>query len=288
MVFSLVAILWGASYAAQKTLLVFIDPVVFTFWNFFLSGLVFFFYAIVRGSPLTYRWKEGVVLGLFLSGVEIFQMVGLNMTSSANTAFLTNLGMLIIPFVGWFLFKNVLKVTDVVILGVAIIGMYLLVGGVSGFGPGDGIVLLSAFASALYFLYSERFEAEKDGHITSLCVQQFFTIALVCFVWGLFANTSFVIPSSLHTEFLWQIIIFTTIPYGIIQWACIYADGMTAALYDGVVEPLVGAIFSWVIFLEATSATKMMGAVIMLIAFVSPVIFTRKRRHFLQHLFAIR
>jgi len=52
--------------------------------------------------------------------------------------------------------------------------MYMLVGGVSGFSIGDAITLISAIASALYFLYARKIAAEKASHITSLCVQQFF------------------------------------------------------------------------------------------------------------------
>lgn len=281
--FFLMALLWGASYAFQKPLLTFIDPVVFTFWNFFLSGIIFLFYALINKLPLIYRWREGVVLGLFLSGVEIFEMVGLKITSSANVVFLTNLGMLVIPFVGWFLFKDKVKIEDGIAILIAIIGMYMLVGGVNGFSFGDGIILLSALASALYFLYAERFAAERASHITSLCVQQFFTISLVCLVWGTFAGTTFSIPESLRTELLWQVGLFTTLPFAIIQWASRYADEMIAAIYDGVVEPLTGAIFSWVIFMETTSVSKVIGGMLMILAFIFAAVFSE--RHILRHMF---
>jgi len=47
-------------------------------------GTTFLSYAIINKLPLTYRWREGVILGFFLSGVEIFEMVGLKITSSAT------------------------------------------------------------------------------------------------------------------------------------------------------------------------------------------------------------
>lgn len=282
LVFFIAAVLWGASYAIQKPLLEYIDPVVFTFWNFFLSGILFFAYAIANKIPLTYRWREGLILGVFVSGMEILEMVGLKLTSSANTVFLTNLGMLIIPYVGWLFYKGKVKIEDGIAVAIAIVGMYLLVGGVHGFGVGEIVLLLSALSSAFYFIYSERFEAERARHITTLCVQQFFVISLICLVWGLWSGTSFMIESSLRLTLLWQIVLFTTIPYAIIQWASRYADEMIATIYDGVVEPLTGAILSWVILAEATTLIQVVGGVLMILSFIFASIFSR--RHFMKHI----
>ncbi len=278
-VFFIAAILWGASYAVQKPLLQVVDPVVFTFWNFFLSGIFFFAYALIKKIPIAYRWKEGAILGFFLCGMEILEMVGLKMTSSANTVFLTNLGMLIIPFVGFLFFKRTVKKEDSIAIIIATVGMYLLVGGVGGFGLGEGILLLSALASAFYFIYSERFEAEKARHITTLCVQQFFVISIICFVWAKYSGTSFSVPEGVRVDLLWQVVMFTTIPYVIIQWASRYADEMVAAIYDGVVEPLTGAVVSWVVFAEATSPVKVLGGMIMVLSFVFAAVASK--RHFI-------
>lgn len=283
LIFLIAALLWGSSYAIQKPLLEYIDPVIFTFWNFFLSGVVFTIYAVIRKIPLMYRWREGLILGIFVSGMEILEMVGLKLTSSANTVFLTNLGMLMIPFVGYLFFRSKIKIEDGIAIGIAAIGMYFLVGGIQGFNIGDGVVFLSSLSSAFYFIYSERYEAERARHITTLCIQQFFIISAVCIAWGVYAGTSFAVPSSLHITLLWQIILFTTIPYTIIQWASRWADEMVAAIYDGVIEPLTGATLSWFVFLEATTPTKMLGGGLMILSFVFAALFSR--RHFMKHIF---
>jgi drug/metabolite transporter (DMT)-like permease len=281
LIFFIAAILWGSSYAIQKPVLDVIDPVSFTFWNFFLSGCIFLLYAIWKKIPLLYRWREGVILGVFLSGIEIFEMVGLKLTSSANTVFLTNIGMLMIPFVSYLFFRKSVKTVDSVAILIASIGMYFLVGGVRGFGLGDGIVLFSSLASALYFIYSERFEGEKASYITTLCVQQFFIISIICLIWGRFANLSFAVDASYHFTILWQTLLFTTIPYAVIQWASEYADEMIAAIYDGVVEPLTGGILSWVIFHEATTPIKVMGGGLMIFAFIFSALISK--RHFIYN-----
>ena len=77
LIFFIAAILWGASYSIQKPLLAHINPITYTFWSFFLSGLIFLIYAIYKKIPITYRWREGIILGVFISGMEILEMVGL-------------------------------------------------------------------------------------------------------------------------------------------------------------------------------------------------------------------
>ncbi len=280
LVYFIAALLWGASYAIQKPLLDHINPVSFTFWNFLLSVLLFLPYAFFKKIPLLHRWREGLVLGIFVSGMEILEMVGLNLTTSANTVFLTNLGMLIIPYVGYAMYRYRIKRADNVAILVAIVGMYFLVGGMSGFGVGEFILLLSALSSAFYFIYSERFERERATHITALCIQQFLIITAICLLWSVFdPNTSLVVAQPYWWPLLWQTLLFTTIPYGIIQWASRWADEMVATLYDGVVEPLTGAIMSWAVFHEATTPLQVAGGILMIVSFVLAALITK--RHFI-------
>lgn len=280
LVYFIAALLWGASYAVQKPLLDHINPISFTFWNFFLSGTLFLVYALYAKIPILHRWREGVVLGIFVAGMEILEMVGLDMTTSANTVFLTNLGMLIIPYVGYLMYRHRIRMADNIAIIIAIFGMYLLVGGVNGFGRGEFVLLASALSSAFYFIYSERFERERATHITALLIQQFFVIAAMCILWKAVAgNTPFVVESAFRWPLVWMTVLFTTIPYAIIQWASKWADEMVATLYDGVVEPLTGAVFSWVVFHEATTTLQVFGGVLMIASFVFAAIILKK--HFI-------
>lgn len=275
-VFFIAALLWGSSYAIQKPLLDVINPISFTFWNFFISGSIFLIYALSKKIKLVYRLREGIILGVFLSGVEILEMVGLNLTSSANTVFITNLGMLVIPFVGWVFFKDKVRLQDYLAIIVAIIGMYLLVGGLVGFHVGELVLLLSALSSAFYFIYSERFESERSSHMTTLCVQQFFVISIICIAWSLFSGDTLVVPHEAREELLFQVMLFTFIPYAIIQWASRWADEMVAALYDGVVEPLTGALVAWFVFFEPTTPSKMFGGLLMVLSFGFSALFSER------------
>lgn len=278
----IVAITWGSSFAFQQHLVEMINPVVFTFYNFLGAFLIFFFYGLYKKEQLLFRWREGVLLGALITVMEVTQMYGLKLSTAANTSFISNLGMLIIPFLGWILYKHRVAKENIFALLLAVIGMYFLVGGVDGFSLGDFYLLLSACSMGFYFLYSERFEGEKGSHLVALCVQQFFVITLVTGLLSFFFSFPFQLPEGVHFEVFWQVVVFTVVPYALIQWASKYSDEITVAMYDGVVEPLVGGMVAWGLFKEVATISTISGALIMVFAFAISIAVSNKR-HFLYH-----
>lgn len=278
--FFVVAVLWGSSFAFQKTLFTFITPYELTFWNFAIGGVAICCIAAAKKVTFTYRLKEGVILGVLLAGVEISQMLGLRFSTSADTAFISNIGMLLIPYAGLLLFRHRVRVKDNIAIVIAIIGMYLLVGGVHGFGFGEAMLLVSAVVMSLYFLYSQRFEGEKSSHVLTLLVQQFFITTILSGIAVLVSGGSFLLQGPVVPDLLWMAVVFTVVPYVLIQWASRWADEMIATLYDGVVEPLVGGITSWVFFSEPATRMNVVGGLLMVVAFAIGGIFSN--RHFLR------
>lgn len=269
-----VAILWGSSFAFQKGLLESIDPVVFTLYNFLVAGVIFLAYAIYKKQDIFYRIREGIILGVLIAAMEISQMIGLHLSTAANTSFISNLGMLLIPYLGWLLYKHRVTAFNSALLLIAAFGMYFLVGGIDGFRFGDLVLLFSAGCMGFYFLFSERFEGEKGSHMATLCAQQFVFVSIVCLIIASVAHLPFDVPEGARFDLAWQIFVFTVIPYTLIQWASKYSDEMVVAMYDGVVEPLVGGLVAWGLFLEATSIGKVFGGMMMVFAFGVSVIYT--------------
>lgn len=277
--FLLAALLWGSSFAFQKTLFGNISPVGFTFWNFFIPFIFLFVIVLFRKQSILYKYKEGLILGALLFLLEILQMYGLKYSSAANTAFISNIGMLMIPLLGFVLYKHKVRKVDMIALALALSGMYLLVGGISSFHMGDFLLLLSALAIGFYFLYSEVFEGEKQSHMLVLCTQQFFVISFLCALMiVLMPDEVFSVESGIFFSLGWQIAAFTLIPYLLIQMASKKSNEMTAAMYDGVVEPLVGGIVAWGLFKEVATPTMIVGGLVMVVSFAIANIFYRKKR----------
>lgn len=270
-----VAILWGSSFAFQKGLLEKIDPIIFTFYNFLVTGLLFLIYAIIKHRNLFFRLKEGIILGILIAGTEVTQMIGLHLSTAANTSFISNLGMLFIPFLGYLMYKHRITKFDFFSILLAGFGLYLLVGGIDGIKVGDIFLMVSAFCMAFYFLLSEVFESEKKSEMSVLCSQQFLVVAVLTGLYVIFSPLNFSLDKDVMNVFFWQIFIFTAFPYLLIQWSSKYSNEMTITMYDGIAEPLVGGLVAWVLFYEETTFTKVAGAMIMILAFGISVIYGR-------------
>lgn len=107
-----------------------------------------------------------------------------------------------------------------------------------------------------------------------------FVITLVTFLFTYFSSLSFEIAPSLRFEVAWQTVVFSILPYALIQWASKYSDEITIAMYDGVVEPLTGGLVAWGLFKETASVSNVVGALIMVCAFAFSVL-VMSGRHFL-------
>ena len=278
--FVIVAFVWGVSFSFQKVLLENIGPAVFNFYNFAVPTLILLIMAIWNKNNILYKWRYGAVLGIYLSGLEIFQMYGLKYSTAANTVFLSNMGMLIIPFVAFLLYRNNIKKENIIALILSIIGMYLLVGGLDKFNFGEGLLLISSIFMSLYFLYSHRFGYIEKGSVTVICFQSFFVSTIILFFSAIFLGEQFTIKNDLVFDLIWQIIVFTLLPYFLVQIASIRSDHSNPAIYDGILEPLVGAIVAWVIFKESVSYVNVMGAFIMVFSFIFAVIYSMRHFYF--------
>ncbi len=270
----LTAILWGTSFAFQKDLLITIDPLLLIFWNFGIGFIVLTLVVSWKKLPFSYRLREGLFLGALLAILEIFQMTGLHLSTPANTVFISNLGMLLIPYAGWILFRHTVSTKNTIALVLALLGMYLLVGGIDGFTIGTVLLLISALAMTLYFLYSQRFESEAGSHAVTLLAQQFLIITITSGALLLGTNKTFVIESSVLGNFLWQVVAFTIIPFSLVQWASRSANEMTVTIFVGIIESLIGGVVAWVFFSEPVTAMNVFGAFLMMFAFLFGSIFS--------------
>lgn len=256
----LVSLLWGSSFVFTKRYFVVMDPVTFTAYNFLIAGAVFTFFVCWRGQKLTFRLKEGIILGIFLFFLETPQMIGLSETTAANTAFITALGILFIPFLEWWLYKHKITLLTYVAILVAFLGVYLLTGGVGNFNQGDLWIMLSALSCLFYMVFSNHFEQEKKSDMLILCTQQF----LVTGALALITAFTLKIPLYLKTQggswlpLIVLALVFTLLPYLLIQWAERYANEVEITFYS-ILEPVVGGLAAWTIGQEIPTLAMWLG-----------------------------
>lgn len=265
----LVSFLWGISFVFTKGYLDVLNPITFTSYTFLISGLFFFGIVFIKGKKFSFRLREGILLGILLFFLEAPQTIGLSQTTAANTAFITSLGILLIPFLEWVLYKHKIRTITFIALAIAFFGTHLLTGGIQHFSQGDIWIVMAAIGCLFYMVYSDHFEKEKKSDMTILCSQQFLTVGIVSFFAAFVSGAPLGLQTSdgsWGTLFILTIL-FTLGPYILLQWAERYADEVKITFYS-ILEPLVGGIAAWTIGAEKTTPSMIFGGTLIFIALI--------------------
>jgi drug/metabolite transporter (DMT)-like permease len=147
------AVIWGLAFVAQSTAMAAMPPLVFIACRFTLAALVL--------APLAW-WEHRrarvaidrrglggmVTLGVVFFTGAVLQQTALLTTSVTNTGFLTSLYVVFTPIIGFIAYRQ--RPHPLAWLGIALamLGTWLLSGGVSNMRPGDFQLVLSALCWA--------------------------------------------------------------------------------------------------------------------------------------------
>lgn len=189
------SIIWGMAFAFQRMGMESIEPATFASARMVLAavavGLVAFALDFKKNAPqkkMSLIEKKqynkntalgGLCCGLFLTGGNLFQQMGLVSTSAGKAGFITAMYMLFVPIVNFLFFKkkNTFRVWFAVVLGV--VGMYLLcVTEAFKLTRGDALVLLSAVCFTGHILCCDHFV--QKGNPIKISAIQFAVTAMLC------------------------------------------------------------------------------------------------------------
>ncbi len=162
----LVTAAWGSSFILMKNVAADVPALGFLTLRFGIAGVVL----------CTVFWKklrefdkktifQSTVLGVMLSGYMIFQVVGLRDTSASNSAFITSLSVLMVPFLSVAFLKKSPTKSNWVGVFLAILGLVFVTGfyqGISALTPGDGLTFLCALCVAAHIIVADRFLKDSD------------------------------------------------------------------------------------------------------------------------------
>lgn len=163
------AIIWGGSFPTVKIAMPYVSPVFYVFIRFIIVLILFriIFHNSVKDKSIK-DIKPGLILGITLFMGFITQTIGLKYTSASNSAFITGVYMLFIPFIQPIIVKKKPSVANIIGIIVSMAGLYLLTG-FSGtdFNTGDFFSLLCALSFAFQIVLYDKFAKQTD-HISLL------------------------------------------------------------------------------------------------------------------------
>jgi drug/metabolite transporter (DMT)-like permease len=273
------AAVWGSTFIITKGALDSVDPVVMVGIRFLISAALLLPWVLRRRDKLRHL-REGAVLSLFLALLYITQTTGLLYTSASNSGFITGLFIIFIPV---FLFlgrrEKPTRLQAVSAL-LAVAGLWLLTGGVSGVNKGDWLTLVAAAAYSAHLIVTDKYvKAEADTVL--LAFHQFWLVALLSFGMAGLQGVSFAVAGAAGWWVIIFLAIFPTLTAFFIQ---MLAQRHSEPFKVGLIftlEPVFAAGFAWTLGGEEFLAAKAAGGLLivsgMIIGELSKFNFKRVR-----------
>ena len=275
MLLLLAAAIWGSAFVAQSTAMDSMGPLAFTGFRFLIAAAVVLPFAIRehvldRSAPLGLEHVAPFTLigVVFFFGIAI-QQVGLVVTTVTNAAFLTSIYVVLVPFLGLFLFRERLHPVVVPAAFVTLFGIWLLGGGgLDALNWGDAAMVVCSVFWALHVGLIGRIGA-KSGRPLALSFCQFLIVGLL----GLAGGLMFEDVSVSGLQGAWFELFYTAVISGGLAFTLqVVAQRWTKAADAAILlssEALFGALFGALLLGERLGPSGIAGCVLILAAILA-------------------
>lgn len=260
-----VTLFWGATFPIVKDAIGEMPVMAFLWVRFAMAALLL---AMITGragfATLDRRgWRLGVLLGTLLFLSYLFQTFGLERTSSANTGFLTGLGVIWVPLMAGPILKKPAGFASKVGVGLAIVGLFMLTWHTPWtINFGDFLVVVCSLFIALHIIGLDAFSRGYDGR--ALAFVQIATMALFgCLGSLLFEPVSW--PQVWTGSLMFAFIITSVFATAYAFWAMTtfqHRTTPTRAALIYTLEPVFAAIFSVWLAGDRLSSIGWLGGVL--------------------------
>lgn len=260
------AIIWGSGFVASAVSLDYYTPYQILAGRFFVGILIL---SIVFNKKLKNINKrtllKGVVLGSILYIGFALQTVGLQFTTPSKNAFLTAVNVVIVPFIGFFLYKKKIDLFELIGAVIAVIGVAVLSLKLSSeINIGDLLTLGCAFGFAFHIFYTAKFVKDEDPILLTM-IQMMAATGIGLIVVFFREETSFSIEPAGLMPLLYLGVFSTTIAYVLQTVAQKYITETKTAIILST-EAFWGMAFSVVILSEVLTIKMVIGAILILSA----------------------
>ena len=181
-----VAIVWGCTFVPVQRALHSGDVFSFLFWRF-LAASIFTYLACLRFGVKFDRGTigRGVFCGLMLFCDFSCQTIALDYALSSTVAFILGLNVVIVPFLMLTFFGKKVGASAFGGAVVALLGLYFLSGASSvGFGIGERLTLVSAFAYALHIVFTGV--CARKSNLYGFVIVQFICVCVCALIAAVF------------------------------------------------------------------------------------------------------
>lgn len=184
MIAILVTAAWGSSFILMKNIAAAVPTMAFLTMRFGLASIFMLLLSARHLKRFTRRDAlRSLILGVFLGGSMVLQVIGLRYTSASNSAFITSLSVLVVPFLSAVLLKQRPTIGNWVGVCLALLGLAFITGvyqGLTALNLGDALTFLCAACVAIHLIVADRFLQDSDPIL--LGTGQIVAIAVLAFI----------------------------------------------------------------------------------------------------------
>lgn len=263
-----IAVVWGASYPVTKSALAYAPVLVLIFYRFVVTAGVMSVAArrelasAPRGDIL-----RGALLGVILAAIFISEIAGVARTSATNAALIISLCTLFTPFLDHGLSRRLPPTIVVSGAVIACIGVGLLVGGLTAWKLGDGLILLAAVLRAIMVVSTKRLMSARSLSSIALTAVQTGIVATVALVVLIVTQHLGALAVHADTGFWGRVAflsLFCTVGAFYVQNAAVRRTSPTRVGFLMGTEPLFGFALAHILLSEPVTSRAAFGAVLIL------------------------
>ncbi len=293
------AFIWGTSFVAQSAGGETIGPFAFNCIRCLIGSLVllpviFVFDRTkkqkreVTKEQKHIQLKAGLACGIILFIATSLQQYGMYCgTDSGKAGFLTAVYIVIVPILGFFLFKRRTGINVLIAVVIAIVALYFLcIKGEFGIHASDMYVIACSLLFALHILVIDKYSPHVDG--LRLSCMQFFVTGVLSLIPALFHDCLANGMASWMASFATKTTLISIFYSGVMSCGVAYTlqiigqDGVnpTVASLIMSMESLVAVFTGWLVLHETLTTREKIGCVLMMIAIIlAQLDFPKKLRN---------
>lgn len=271
----IVAIFWGLGFIAVKDALDSISPYYLLSIRFIFATLIMALIFIKKIKAITKKdLFAGLIIGLFLFAGFATQTVGIKYTTASNSAFLTGVNVIMVPFLVWLIYKKKPDIYSFIGALLSILGIGLItIKGDFVFNFGDLLTLLCALFFAMHIVSIGNYAKKHDPIILTI-LQLGYTAVFSTIAALLFESAPQTINMDIVLSSAYQIL-FATVFAFLIQNI---AQKITSSSHTAIIlstESVFGTIFAVLILKENLTFQMIIGFILI---FISIITITTKPR----------
>lgn len=264
----LVAFFWGGGFVAVKDAISSITPFYMLAIRFGVSGILI---SIFCWRKLKNTKKEDIKTGIFI-GVFLFlafsaQTIGAQYTTAGKQAFLTGVNVVIVPFLGWILYRDRLDIYSIIASILCLVGIgFLTLKNGSSINIGDILTLICAVLFAAHITLVGHYAKKTDTIV--LTITQMLTtsvLALLCAL--IFEPFPKEVPSNAYSSMVYIIVFSTMLGFSVQTIAQKYTTASHASLIL-CLESVFGSILAVIFLGDVFTPSMILGCIFILIGII--------------------